>query len=351
MLAPFAIAKTAPDPAVPWFALRGCSWWQLETPDGEDGITDANVAALNLVAGLSVDTFERLVHDDAFASAAVDVIFQIVGAEPGYKPLLGRLGLSELLTVSAGSNKAVRVNWSWDELVIACDRIASNNWESIQKKDLRIAALSEFLRRQQPEAAESEEFRGPLSVYFKLENIRSAHPDYKLKPTKGGKPTKRVVEAFIADPEGMHKVAQALWRNGDLARPDAYADEEEAEPQADTVEDYVRAVEGRVIERLVRVAERDPKLRKAKIAQSRKERGSIACETCGFDFEAVYPGLGDGFIHVHHVKPLSITGVVENELKDLILLCANCHVMIHRRSPWKEPDELRAIITNAKASL
>ncbi len=216
MLAPFAIAKTAPDPAVPWFALRGCSWWQLETPDGEDGITDANVAALNLVAGLSVDTFERLVHDDAFASAAVDVIFQIVGAEPGYKPLLGRLGLSELLTVSAGSNKAVRVNWSWDELVIACDRIASNNWESIQKKDLRIAALSEFLRRQQPEAAESEEFRGPLSVYFKLENIRSAHPDYKLKPTKGGKPTKRVVEAFIADPEGMHKVAQALWRNGDL---------------------------------------------------------------------------------------------------------------------------------------
>jgi predicted HNH restriction endonuclease len=345
LLAPFAIAKTAPDPAVPWFALRGCSWWQLETPDNASNITDADVASLNLVAGLTSKPYERISQDDAFAAAAVDVIFHIVGTEPGYRPLLDRLGLSSLLTASAGSNKATRVNWSWDELVIACDLIASNNWESIQKKDLRVAALSEFLRRQ-PEAAESEDFRGPGSVYFKLENIRSAHPDYPLKRTKGGKTTQLVVNAFVDDPESMHRAAQALWRNGDLARPDTdWAEEADDEPEAEATISYASAVEGRVIQRLVRVAERNPKLRKAKIAQSRKERGSIACETCGFDFEAAYPELGDGFIHVHHVVPLSFTGVVENDLDDLILVCANCHVMIHRKSPWKKPEELREIIS------
>jgi 5-methylcytosine-specific restriction protein A len=162
-----------------------------------------------------------------------------------------------------------------------------------------------------------------------------------------------VVDAFLDNPDGMHRVAQALWNAGNLARPDAtdLAEESDDEPHADEDISYARAVEGRVIQRLVRVAERDPKLRKARIAQSRKERGSIACETCGFDFEAVYGTLGDGFIHVHHVVPLHFTGVVENSLEDLILVCANCHVMIHRHSPWKAPDELRAIIAQAKASL
>ena len=86
-----------------------------------------------------------------------------------------------------------------------------------------------------------------------------------------------------------------------------------------------------MIERFIRVAERNPKLRRAKIAQARNERGSISCETCGFDFEDAYGDLGDGYIHVHHKVPLHFSGQVENTLDDLILVCANCHVMIHRR--------------------
>ena len=36
LLAPFAVAKSAPNPADPWVALRGSGWWELEVPSGID---------------------------------------------------------------------------------------------------------------------------------------------------------------------------------------------------------------------------------------------------------------------------------------------------------------------------
>lgn len=341
LLSPFAIAKSEPDPEVPWLALKTCSWWDVE-PSDQAFIN--LTGAFGTEGGLSADTYQRVIQDDAFAGAAVDVIGQIIGSEPYYKPLLQQLGLDSITTVAGGKKPVLRVDWSWDEIVIVCDVMASNNWQSLSKSDPRIADLSEFLRKQ-PAALESEDFRSVGSISRKLEDIRSVSSAYERKATKGGKTTRAVVEAFEADPERMHKAAQLLWQHGDLARlADESSDEFEDEPEGDTSGDFAKAVEGRVIQRLVRVAERDLKLRNAKIDQSRKVRGNISCETCGFDFESVYGDLGDGFIHVHHVVPLHFTGVVTNGLDDLILLCANCHVMIHRRSPWKTPEQLREII-------
>ncbi|MFC9790208.1 hypothetical protein [Rhodococcus sp. NPDC127528] len=37
LLAPFAVADSAPNPADPWVALRHSGWWTLELPDGVDG--------------------------------------------------------------------------------------------------------------------------------------------------------------------------------------------------------------------------------------------------------------------------------------------------------------------------
>ena len=142
-------------------------------------------------------------------------------------------------------------------------------------------------------------------------------------------------------------MAQALWRTGSLSRDEHDdADHPEDQPVGQTIAEFVSAVEGRVVERMVKVAERDPKLRKAKIAQSRQERGTIACEICDFDFERAYGQLGEGYIHVHHRVPLHFTREIENKLADLILVCANCHVMIHRHSPWKTPDQLKALIAD-----
>ncbi|MCC3314967.1 HNH endonuclease [Nocardia africana] len=60
----------------------------------------------------------------------------------------------------------------------------------------------------------------------------------------------------------------------------------------------------------------------------------MSCEACGFDFELAYPGVGNGYIHVHHAVPLHTTGRIETTLVDLVLLCANCRQMIHRLARW-----------------
>jgi hypothetical protein len=96
ILAPFALAQTAPDPAMPWFALRNSSWWVLQVPTTPSGLTDADVQPLNLVAGLSESRYDRIRDDAAFASAAVDVIGRMIGEEPAYDQLLDDLRLTPL---------------------------------------------------------------------------------------------------------------------------------------------------------------------------------------------------------------------------------------------------------------
>lgn len=98
--------------------------------------------------------------------------------------------------------------------------------------------------------------------------------------------------------------------------------------------------EGGVIMCLHKRYERDPKLvfekRKAAAAT-----GSLACEVCGFDFKATYGDLGEGYIEVHHTKPVhSLLVGTKTKLDDLALLCANCHRMAHRK---RQPLSIEAI--------
>jgi hypothetical protein len=41
-----------------------------------------------------------------------------------------------------------RVDWVWDEIVLACDLVAANEWQTIPESDTQIQALSAFLRAQ-----------------------------------------------------------------------------------------------------------------------------------------------------------------------------------------------------------
>jgi putative restriction endonuclease len=59
----------------------------------------------------------------------------------------------------------------------------------------------------------------------------------------------------------------------------------------------------------------------------------LDCKACGFDFEQAYGEHAKGFIHVHHVVPISkFAGEqVVNPETDLVTLCANCHAVVHRK--------------------
>jgi len=60
--------------------------------------------------------------------------------------------------------------------------------------------------------------------------------------------------------------------------------------------------------------------------------GKVFCEVCRFNFAERYPeSLGAGFIEVHHLAPLSTRDEPRRTgLEGLLLVCANCHRMIHR---------------------
>lgn len=94
--------------------------------------------------------------------------------------------------------------------------------------------------------------------------------------------------------------------------------------------------------------ERDRKARQACIAYWQAK-----CAVCDFVFVDKYGKLGEGFIHVHHIVPLSsVAGLEKYEVKpkeDLRPVCPNCHAMLHKRKPPYSIDELKAIIAQVQA--
>lgn len=84
--------------------------------------------------------------------------------------------------------------------------------------------------------------------------------------------------------------------------------------------------------------ERNPAARKRCI-----EKYGTTCKVCGLSFKDMYGEIGNGFIHVHHITPLSQTKVVHSiDETDLIPVCPNCHAMLHKGNVSVE--ELRKIV-------
>jgi 5-methylcytosine-specific restriction protein A len=86
-------------------------------------------------------------------------------------------------------------------------------------------------------------------------------------------------------------------------------------------------------------------------AKARKEcikHFGYRCQICSFNFKKVFGNIGENYIHVHHIKPIStIEGeYIVNPTKDLIPICPNCHAMIHSQNPPLTVDELKKIIAN-----
>jgi hypothetical protein len=111
--------------------------------------------------------------------------------------------------------------------------------------------------------------------------------------------------------------------------------------------DFDAKEEGHRVKILVNKYERDPKNRKSCI----KHYGAI-CSACEFDFSVAYGKIGIGYIHVHHLNPLSANDgrpLKINPIKDLRPVCPNCHEMLHRTNPPYSIDQLKGFLSEAKA--
>jgi 5-methylcytosine-specific restriction protein A len=70
------------------------------------------------------------------------------------------------------------------------------------------------------------------------------------------------------------------------------------------------------------------------------------CKACDLDLGDRYGEIGEGFIHVHHVVPVSKLGAgyIVDPLTDLVPLCPNCHAIAHRTDPPASVESLQAMM-------
>lgn len=113
------------------------------------------------------------------------------------------------------------------------------------------------------------------------------------------------------------------------------------DPLPDELESTKPLIEGAKYQITVNAYERDPRARQLCI-----ERYGTACVVCKFSFGATYGKIAEGFIHVHHLRPLSeINGEYEvDPVKDLRPVCPNCHAVLHRRIPAFSIEEVKAFL-------
>lgn len=100
-------------------------------------------------------------------------------------------------------------------------------------------------------------------------------------------------------------------------------------------------VEGTVRLVAVNAYERNPKARQACL-----DHFGVACVVCGFNFSDRYGDIGEGFIHVHHLKDLATVGgeYEVDPIRDLRPVCPNCHAMLHVEKPAMSIESLRSIL-------
>ena len=93
------------------------------------------------------------------------------------------------------------------------------------------------------------------------------------------------------------------------------------------------------------------KERNRKIIVEKKRQATrnnmLQCEICTFSFSKTY---NSNFIECHHLSPIGQSGVRETTLEDLILVCANCHRMLHVKfdSRYLSIEQLKERIESLK---
>ena len=97
---------------------------------------------------------------------------------------------------------------------------------------------------------------------------------------------------------------------------------------------------------MVNAYERNPQARRQCI-----DAHGTACCICGFSFGAVYGNVADGYIHVHHLRPLSqVNGeYVVDPVKDLRPVCPNCHAVLHLGGECRSIEDVKKMVGDNRA--
>lgn len=139
------------------------------------------------------------------------------------------------------------------------------------------------------------------------------------------------------NPEAVLEL-EAMWSNCLVERGQSPVE------MPDEISAAARYFEGATRTVTVNTYERDPRARMDCI-----DHYGTKCSVCSFDFEATYGATGKGYIHVHHIVPLSLVGksYIVDPIKDLRPVCPNCHAMLHRGAVPASIESLKAQLSAA----
>ncbi len=114
---------------------------------------------------------------------------------------------------------------------------------------------------------------------------------------------------------------------------------------AEEVNESEQYVEGATLRISINSFECNPEARAACI-----RKWKDACSVCRFRFGIHFGKIGEGFIHVHHLRPLAeIRSESEiDPVNDLRPVCPNCHAMLHKSKPPFSIEELKRIRRKAR---
>lgn len=93
--------------------------------------------------------------------------------------------------------------------------------------------------------------------------------------------------------------------------------------------------------------ERDQRIVRLK----KKRAASLDCEVCGFSFTRTYGPDAQDYCEVHHLSQLSdVANSARTRMKDLAIVCANCHRVIHLNNPPYSLDQVKEMLRNTSKS-
>ncbi len=234
--------------------------------------------------------------------------------------------------------------WHRDEVILALDLYYDLKSGEMNSNNPEVIKLSELLNRLPIHMyrPDQEKFRNANGVNLKLGNFKFYDPEYVGVGLKGGsKLDQEVLNEFYGKRKLLKSIANKIKAT---VENKSVVDKLYSIPNEE--DDVLHSVkEGKVIYKLHKLRERDSKINKKKKELYFKKFGKLNCEVCDFDFYNVYGEIGKGFIEAHHRVPLSdLDGESKTELKDLALVCSNCHRMLHREIDTLSIKDLKNII-------
>ena len=103
--------------------------------------------------------------------------------------------------------------------------------------------------------------------------------------------------------------------------------------------------EGKILLKKHLSRERNPQLISKAKRNFLQKHGRLFCEVCGFDFAKTYGEIGENFIEAHHIRPVSqMTDGEKTKLEDIVMVCSNCHSMLHRKKPWLTVEQMKKVL-------